>query len=95
MSGLLSDQIPTPEDASSLIPAHKELTAQEAADLLNVSRPYLEKRMESGEIPFHKNGLRRKVLIQDLMEYKQQHDQTSRELLDELTTEAQELDMGY
>lgn len=82
-------------DAVSLIPIHKELTTQEAANLLNVSRPYLVKLMEKGDIPFHKNGVRRKVLFKDLMEYKQQRDQSTRELLDDLTAEAQELDMGY
>ncbi len=82
-------------DAVSLIPIHKELTTQEAANLLNVSRPYLVKLIENGEIPFHKNGVRRKVLFKDLMEYKHKRDQASMALLDELTAEAQEFDMGY
>ncbi|MBO0611794.1 helix-turn-helix domain-containing protein [Thiothrix fructosivorans] len=82
-------------DAVSLIPIHRELTTQEAANILNVSRPYLVKLIESGEIPFHKNGVRRKVLFKDLMEYKQKRDRESMVLLDELTAEAQELDMGY
>ena len=82
-------------DAVSLIPIHRELTTQEAANLLNVSRPYLVKLIENGEIPFHKNGVRRKVLFKDLMEYKQKRDQASLALLDELTAEAQEFDMGY
>ncbi|MBU0655333.1 MAG: helix-turn-helix domain-containing protein [Gammaproteobacteria bacterium] len=82
-------------DAVSLIPIHKELTTQEAANILNVSRPYLVKLLENNEIPFHKNGVRRKVLFKDLMEYKQTRDQQSMALLDELTAEAQELDMGY
>lgn len=82
-------------DAVSLIPIHKELTTQEAANLLNVSRPYLVKLIENGEIPFHKNGVRRKVLFKDLMEYKHKRDQASMALLDELTAEAQDFDMGY
>ena len=53
------------------------------------------KLIENGEIPFHKNGVRRKVLFKDLMEYKQKRDQASLALLDELTAEAQEFDMGY
>lgn len=82
-------------DAVSLIPIHKELTTQEAANILNVSRPYLVKLMEAGEIPFHKNGVRRRVFFKDLMEYKQKRDQASMLLLDELTAEAQEFEMGY
>lgn len=82
-------------DAVSIIPIHKELTTQEAANILNVSRPYLVKLIEAGEIRFHKNGVRRKVLFKDLMEYKQKRDQESMTLLDELTAEAQELGMGY
>lgn len=82
-------------DAVSLIPIHKELTTQEAANILNVSRPYLVKLMEAGEIPFHKNGVRRRVFFKDLMEYKQKRDQASMLLLDELTAEAQEFDVGY
>ncbi len=71
------------------------LTTQEAATILNVSRPYLVKLIENGEIPFHKNGGRRKVLFKDLMEYKQKRDDASMVLLDELTAEAQAFDMGY
>ncbi|QTR54769.1 helix-turn-helix domain-containing protein [Thiothrix unzii] len=82
-------------DAVSLIPIHKELTTQEAANILNVSRPYLVKLIEAGEIPFHKNGVRRRVFFKDLMEYKQKRDQASMLLLDELTAEAQEFEMGY
>lgn len=82
-------------DTVSLIPIHRELTTQEAANLLNVSRPYLVKLIENGEIPFHKNGVRRKVLFKDLMEYKHKRDQASMALLDELTAEAQDFDMGY
>ena len=82
-------------DAVSLIPIHKELTTQEAANILNVSRPYLVKLIEAGEIPFHKNGVRRRVFFKDLMEYKQKRDQASMLLLDELTAEAQEFDVGY
>lgn len=71
------------------------LTTQEAANILNVSRPYLVKLIENGEIPFHKNGVRRKVLFKDLMEYKQKRDNASMVLLDELTAEAQAFNMGY
>lgn len=71
------------------------LTTQESATILNVSRPYLVKLIENGEIPFHESGGKRKVLFKDLMEYKQKRDDASIVLLDELTAEAQAFNMGY
>ena len=82
-------------NAVSLVPVHAELTTQQAADMLNVSRPHLVRLLESGVIKFHKTGRHRRIRFDDLMEYMGRMDEESREAADELTAQAQELGMGY
>ena len=82
-------------DAVKIVPLKKELTTTEAAEILNVSRPYLVELLESGKIPFRKVGVRRRILYQDLMVYKQQIDAQRMSALAELAAQAQELNMGY
>jgi excisionase family DNA binding protein len=74
-----------------VVPGHRELTTQEAADLLNVSRQYLVEVLKAGDIPFTLVGTHRRIHFDDLMEYKNKRDAERREGLARLTKKSQEL----
>lgn len=82
-------------NAVSLVPIGHTLTTQQAADLLNVSRPYLVKLLEAGKISFTKVGRHRRIKYEDLLAYMDKSDEISRQAVDELSKQAQELGMGY
>ena len=82
-------------NAVKVVPVHAELTSQEAADLLNVSRPHLVKMLEEGAIPFTKTGRHRRIRFSDLMAFKQRRDEESQEAMKALAQQAQALGMGY
>jgi excisionase family DNA binding protein len=78
-------------DSVTLIPMDKELTTQQAADILNVSRPYFIKLLENGTIKFRKTGTHRKVLMQDLIEYRDKRAENRHANIEEMSKLSQEL----
>lgn len=79
----------------TLVPHERELTTQEAADILHVSRPHLVKLLDEGVIPHYKVGTHRRVRVEDVLAYREQRAGVRREKLDELTRLSEELDGGY
>lgn len=77
----------------TIVPVSAELTTQQAANLLNVSRPHLIKLLNSGEIPHHKVGTHRRILAKDLYDYKERIDNKRSQSLDELTALTEELEL--
>ena len=82
-------------NAVSIVPIHAELTTQEAADILNVSRPFIVDKMDQGVIPHHKVGTHRRVKYKDLLEYKAKLERESKQAMEDLVRLSQELDLGY
>ncbi|MFB2970830.1 helix-turn-helix domain-containing protein [Aerosakkonema sp. BLCC-F183] len=74
----------------TLTPSNCELTTQEAADILNISRPFLIKLLEEEQIPYIKVGKHRRIRYEDLMKYKKQRDEKRDKMLTQLIQMSQE-----
>ncbi len=82
-------------NAVTLIPYHAQLTTQEAANFLNVSRPFLIKLLEEGKILYTTVGRHRRVKFDDILEYKNKLTAQSKKAKDDLTKDAQDQNLGY
>ncbi|HBC60210.1 MAG TPA: DNA-binding protein [Planctomycetaceae bacterium] len=93
LNGILTEM--AKGNSVTLIPVHAELTTQKAAEILNVSRPFLIEQLEKGIIPHRKVGTHRRIMLKDLMEYKETMDHHRLNALEELSALDQELGLGY
>ncbi|MFN0026735.1 MAG: excisionase family DNA-binding protein [Acidimicrobiales bacterium] len=82
-------------ESVSIVGVESEITTQQAADLLNVSRPYVVELVERGEIAHRKVGPRRRLRLADVLAFKEIDDARRLAVADELTAEAQRLGLDY
>jgi excisionase family DNA binding protein len=78
-------------DSITIVPVGKEVTTEQAPDLLNVSRQYLVRLPKEERIPYRKTGKHRRLRIEDVLAYKEQRDKDRRAGLRELSRVTQEL----
>lgn len=79
----------------SVVPAREEMTTQQAADFLNVSRPFVIKLIEDGLIPVRRVGTHRRIRLADIERYRERDDARRKTALHRLVAEGQSLELGY
>lgn len=94
---LLVDILNNMAEGKSIIlsPSDAEVSTQQAADMLNVSRPHLVKLLEGGKIPFKKTGVHRRIALKHLIEYEKALKENRNKKLQFLAKQAQNLNLGY
>ena len=78
-----------------LIPSDADISTQQAADMLNVSRPHVVKLLETGVMPFKKVGSHRRIELKDLIQYEKMLQDSKEKNMSFLAKQAQELNLGY
>jgi len=82
-------------NAVTIVPVHAEFTTQQAADYLNVSRPFLISLLEERKIPFRMVGAHRRIRFEDLRAFRDADDKQRAAVLAELSEDAQRNGHGY
>ena len=82
-------------NAVTLMPIHAQLTTQQAAELLGVSRPFIIKELKQERIRYQMVGTHRRIAYRDLMAYRDHCRRAHSEAMDELVQQAQDLSLGY
>lgn len=82
-------------NAGTIVPVHAEFTTQQAADFLNVSRPFLISLLDERKIPFRMVGSHRRIRFQDLRAFRDADDKQREAVLAELSADAQQNGHGY
>lgn len=90
---LIQDILPALRDGQTmlLVPTHKSLTTQQAADILGTSRTYFKKLLDRGEIPYQKVGTHRRVKFTDVMAYQERRDAERQRQMDDLLATSVEM----
>ena len=81
--------------AVAVLPIDAELSAEQAAEVLNASVAFVDRLIGEGKLPAHKDQDRTRVRLEDVLAFKRQIDSDRLKALEELTAQAQELKMGY